>query len=113
MRSNLVTSFGPGLAYVLLLRTILKSPGWKPSAYMRVDASVMGLFTFAEGCLSTICSRSSALSISGWRLSTCTALLEDWMLISVVIISTDFCSNARHGTWHIISQLLVVTTPEG
>lgn len=35
------------------------------------------------------------------------------MLVRVVIISTDYCSSARHGTWHIISRLLVETTPGG
>lgn len=49
MRSKLVTWFDSGLAHVFLLRTILKSPGWMPSAYARVDVSGMGLLTFAEG----------------------------------------------------------------
>lgn len=49
MRSKLVTCFDPGLAYIFLLRTILKSLGWMPLAYARVDVSVMDLLTFAEG----------------------------------------------------------------
>lgn len=48
MRSKLVTCFDLGLAYVFLLRTILKSPGWMPSTYARVDVSVMDLLTFED-----------------------------------------------------------------
>ena len=47
--------------------------GWMPSAYTVVDALWVGLPTFEEGCLRTVCLRSSAFSPPGGRFSTGTS----------------------------------------
>lgn len=65
--------------------------GWMPSVYDGADASLMGLPTFAESCMRTMCLRNSASHLSGWRFSPVLALPEVCMLFSVVIVSTDYC----------------------
>ena len=47
--------------------------GWMPSAYTVVDALWVGLPTFEEGCLRTVCLRSSAFSPPSGRFLTGTS----------------------------------------